>query len=522
MTLRKLLAGAAIIALFGGVGVFAYTRASAKSDSGSRDDSARPTEGKAVVRTVKPRLDPGFRISNQQIAVVEPFYQAGLRARAAGVVRAVHKDIGEPVRTGELLVEIDAPDLDADVAQREAVIGQRHKELLVSRALLRYAGAAVETAKAMIAQRTAEAKQAAAIREYKEGYLARVKGLNADKVVPDDVVSEHKRDYLAAEAAAEAAQVAIQKAKADQVEKEASLEAAQADVELKAALVGVAEKDRDRAAAAAAFARVVAPFDGVIVRRNVDPGMFVQNATSGPSEPLITVARTDLVTVVMKLPDVAAPYVSRDTDVEVTFDDLPGLTVHGKVTRFAPAIEGTDRTMRLELDVFNGSRSEFQTFVARTFAEAAAPLGTASGIGSAAAVVAAQANWPMFHKGVSDGVTVCPDFPTAGPGARPLVAGMTATMRVHLDRVAAAYLIPSSAVFSQGGKTYVLAVQDGITRQLPVRVQVNDGRMAKVAILPRPGEGGVAHDLNGNEEIVVSRQLEVGDGARVRTVLADW
>ena len=84
------------------------------------------------------------------------------------------------------------------------------------------------------------------------------------------------------------------------MEKEASQEAARTDTDLKAALVGVAEKDRDRTAAAADFARLTAPFDGVIVKRAVDPGMFVQNATTGASEPLVTLARIDLVTVAMK------------------------------------------------------------------------------------------------------------------------------------------------------------------------------------------------------------------------------
>ena len=96
-------------------------------------------------------------------------------------------------------------------------------------------------------------------------------------------------------------------------------------------------------------------------------------------------------------------------------------------------------------------------------------------------------------------------------------------MKVYLDRVSAAYLLPSSAVYSQGGKTYILVVQDGMTQQIPVRVQVNDGRMAKVALLATTGEGGTAvRELTGNEEVVVSRQMEVGDRAKVRTVVGDW
>ena len=56
-----------------------------------------------------------------------------------------------------------------------------------------------------------------------------------------------------------------------------------------------------------------------------------------------------------------------------------------------------------------------------------------------------------------------------------------------------------------------------MTRQVAVRVQVNDGRMVKVGLL-----GGSAADLTGTEEVGVSRQREVGDGAKVRTSLGDW
>jgi multidrug efflux pump subunit AcrA (membrane-fusion protein) len=517
MSRRKLAITVLAVGVVAGVGFIAYrgfTRHAGAADKARAADEA----ARVSVRTVHPKRDAEFRIANEQVAWVEPFYQAGLRARASGVIRTVPKEIGESVRAGEVLVEIDAPDLFAEVDQKEAVIRQRLEELRVSRALLRFAGAAVEAAKATVAQKQAEVKQAAATRDLRKSYLDRVQAMLNERTVQAETVYESKRDYLAAEAGLEAAQVAVQKAKADQLEKEASLDAATADIDLKSALVRVAEKDRDRAGAMADFARLTAPFDGVIIRRAVDPGMFVQNATTSATEPLVTLARTDLVTVAMKLPDVAAPYISLDTDVEVTFLDRPDLKVHGKVTRFSPVIDGQDKTMRVEVDVFNGPRAEFQEFLAETYAEAVAPIGAANGLGVATAVLAAERHRRLFHKGVSENTAVCPDVPTGGR-ARPIVPGMTATMKVYLDRVSAAYLLPASAVYGSGGKTYVLLVQNGVTKQVPVRVQVNDGRLAKVALITGPG---TVQELAGNEDVVLSRQLEVGDGVKVKAVPGDW
>ena len=249
--------------------------------------------------------------------------------------------------------------------------------------------------------------------------------------------------------------------------------------------------------------------------------MFVQNATTSSTDPLVTLARIDLVTVVMKLPDVAAPYIGPDTDAEVIFHDRPDLKVHGKVTRFSPAIDGTDKTMRVEVDIFNGSKEEFQKLLARNFAEIVAPIATCQQGGLASTLLAAERHRRFLHKGVTQGETLFPEGSLNGR-TRPIVPGMTASMKVSLDRVSTAYLIPASAVYGSGGKTYILLVQDGMTKQVAVRVQVNDGHLAKVAMLPRPGENGAAvHELTGNEEIVVTRQMEIGDGVKVKTVLGD-
>ena len=517
MTRRKLLVTLGAVGLVAVVGLVAYRGLTRKA--GAADNRAPADDGtRTGVKVIHPKKDPNFRVANEQVAWVEPFYQAGLRARASGVVRTVPKEIGESVRAGELLVEIDAPDLFADVEQKEAVIHQREEELRVSKALLGHAQAAVKAARAGVDQRKAEVKAAAATRDFKLSYFNRLQGMLNQRTVPEEPVFESKKDYLAAEATVEAADVAVTKAMADQAEKEATFEAARTDIDLKAALVRVAEKDRDRAAAMADFARLTAPFDGVIVKRAADPGMFVQNATTSNTEPLVTLARTDLVTVVMKLPESAAPYISLDTDVEVTFLDRPDLKVHGKVTRFSPVIEGQDKNMRVEVDVFNGTRAEFGEFLAKTYAECIAPLGPRSGLGVAAAVLAAERHRRLFHKGVSENTAVCPEVPT-GTRARPIVPGMTASMKVYLDRVSAAYLLPSTAVYPKAGKPYVLLVENGTTKEVPVRLQVNDGRLAKVALLTPTGS---VRELTGNEEVVLSRQLELGDGVKVKTVPGDW
>ena len=108
-----------------------------------------------------------------------------------------------------------------------------------------------------------------------------------------------------------------------------------------------------------------------MTRRVADPGRFVSSAAGGSSEPLVTVARLDLVTVVAKLPDNAAPFVSWETEATVEFAQLPGVTVTGPITRYSQAIDPTDQTMRVEVDVYNGSLADYRAMLVRTMAPAA-------------------------------------------------------------------------------------------------------------------------------------------------------
>src|SRR5262245_5011372 len=89
-----------------------------------------PAGGPQPVKVIRPKGDRDFRITTpRMLAVVEPYYQAGLRARVTGVVRFISKDIGEPVRASELVAEIDVPELKQLVYQKDAVVLQRLREV---------------------------------------------------------------------------------------------------------------------------------------------------------------------------------------------------------------------------------------------------------------------------------------------------------------------------------------------------------------------------------------------------------
>ena len=477
--------------------------------------------GPQQVKVVRPRRDPNFRITTQQFAVVEPFYQAGLRARVTGVVRSVSKDIGEPVRAGELLVDIDAPDLKQAVEQKDAVVRQRERELDVAQADLAVARNMVDAAAVAVRAKAVEIDRAKDTQAARKIDLEAVTTLFKQDAVQKNKVDAAELDYRAAERGVQVAEADVEKAKVDVAGKAASVEKVVADIELRRAFVEVGLKDRDAAATQYGFARLYAPFDGTVVARAAVPGRYV--TATGMTEPLITVARTDLVTVVAKIPDNAAAFVSWDTEALVEFSQLPGITVRGPITRYSQAIDPADQTMRVEVDVYNGPEADYRAMLGRAAAEtsvaALVPFDRAGGFAAAGAgLIRGKAD----HKGWHEGYARTPNWGPEGR-YRKLVAGTTATMRLDLEKFGESFLLPSGAVFSRAGQSYILVVEDGVTKGVPVAVQMNDGTLTKVAaVLPGAGDRQVTRELTGREVVLVTRQLEIGDGRKVTPVFDKW
>jgi multidrug resistance efflux pump len=456
-----------------------------------------------VVKVVHPKRETSLALTVDQFAVLEPYFRADLRARASGIVRHVAFDIGDKVRKDEVLIDIDVPDTEHDVARCEALILQREQELKVSYAKLKDAKALRDVSAATIKQRLAEVEGAIATRDLKKRKFARYQELAAKGSIVGSLVEEEERDLLTSESVVTSTKANVERARADYAESESKVEAAAADIDLKSAQIVVARKELDRAKAIADYSKVRAPFDGVVVRRTVDPGSFVQNATTGTSEALISIARLDIVTVAAKFPDNVAPAIVKGMQATVTMEDLPGLTIPAHITRFAPSTQNADRTMRVEIDLFNGTEEEYRRL---------------------AAAYASKKLWGT--KSSDDAMPVRAFAPSAGQHPQ-LLPGMTANIRLSLRSFGESLVLPSSTVYTRSGTSYIMVVDQGKTRQVPVRVQLNDGNITLVSIMTKRTEADgmkneVFSNLTGKEEVVLAKQLELGEGIAVKSGLSDW
>ncbi len=450
------------------------------------------------VQTMSPPKATDFTMEVRQPAYVVPYYTVDLRSRVPGPISYLVKSLGSEVKAGEKLVEIDVPDLRQDVEKKQSVILQRKSEVKLAEANMRVAAQAIAIAESRVEVKKAEVEAAEATREFRQLQLTRFEGLADDKAATLSLVAEHQRYLKAAVASSKAARAEVKKAQADKSEAEAKKDAAEDDVKLKKAMEVVAEQDRDQAKAYLDYATILAPFDGSILRRNVDPGTFVQSGATGQTEPLMTLERTDIVTVYMNVPDTFARYVREGTDAII---ELPGLRLKGQVTRRSPSLQtpAHDRTMRVEVDFYNRSEAEYRQFLARAKQNKGAKL--------------------------KDGKL--PGFPRIVWGERTisegtqLLPGTYGEMKLVLRKFSEGYLVPQRCILSRGGKPYVCLVDKNVVRLVPIEIQAEDKERAKVVLLREVGGQTVKRELSGNEELVVVKnaqgetKVSLNDGQKV-------
>lgn len=493
------LAGILLTGIGGAIWLFGFPGRGERTISAKTPTENTEVSTKAIsVKTICPRCDKNFQLTVERPANVEAYYRADLEAQVAGEVKWIQVAPGSMVEKDQLLVRIHVPDKWAVEKEKKNFVGQRETELALMQQKLKASLVAVKTAEANVELKKTLLLEAQAQTRLRETQFARL-----DQLFRKDAQDKNVRDE--ALFGLEYAQAAEKTAIASRVKAENELEDAKANVEITRAdlerakqLIEVAKADHDQAAAIAEYAMVKAPFRGVVVNRHIDPGSFVQNASTGRATPMLTLERSDIVTVAMRVPDNYAPYISAGTEAILESNDLPGLKIHGKVTRFAPSLvtAAHDRTMRVEVDLWNESPDLYRSF----FAD--------------------KKNLADLKDGLRP---ILPEAPGAAtrPQSIHLIPGTYLNMTLILKAFGEIELIPSKAIVRHGGRSSIFVVHEGKAHEMPVKVQVDDGTMAHVLILGKQGE--MLGRLANCEQVVVSNQEELSEGQAVNPVLGeDW
>jgi len=258
-------------------------------ETAERDDRPRVEIEKPKRNPAPPQLRLPGEVRAMQATV--------LGARAVGYLKKLHADLGDHVEAGQILAEIDTPEVDAQLVR---------------------ARADVTLAKASVVKSQRDLDLASSTLDRWTGFAEK------GGVTPQDL--DEKRSAKAQAAAA--------------------LEASNASV-------AAAEAEADRLAVLQQFEKVTAPFSGTITARDLDVGALVAGDLNGRGRELFRLEQVDVVRVFVDVPQPDATSIKIGGSAVVTVRNYPGREFTGKVTRNAGSLDPATRTLRCQVDVEN-------------------------------------------------------------------------------------------------------------------------------------------------------------------------
>jgi membrane fusion protein, multidrug efflux system len=228
-------------------------------------------------------------------AEIWPYLSVSLHAKVPGYVERVLVDRGSAVKEGELLINLTAPEMDAQIAEAESKVQSAEADRI-----------------------QAEAQMAAAQSTYERTQEA---AKTPGAIAGNDLVLAQKQ-----------------------------VDAAQALVNSRQKASAAAESAVKGLKAMQEYLKITAPFDGLVTDRLIHPGALV----GPPSDPaLLMIQQVSHLRVVVPVPEEDVGGIVRGANVEFTVPAYPRRTYSGKIARISDALDQKTRTMPVELDVMN-------------------------------------------------------------------------------------------------------------------------------------------------------------------------
>jgi multidrug efflux pump subunit AcrA (membrane-fusion protein) len=274
-----------------------------------RDDAPKP------VKVERVREEP-VRRSIEVVGTLAAVDEVTISSEAEGRVSKLLADLGDRVRAGQTLMELDAEKLQYNLEQQKAAL---------ARALARY-GASDSRHLPPIERTPDVVKAQAELVQAKQGF-DRAEELHRRQLVPRQTLDDAQTMLQSKQASYDSA---LQNAKN-----------LRADIDASEATAKLADRQlRDTT--------IRAPFDGYVQKRLVNLGEYVKVQT-----PVMAVVGVDPLKVTAEIPEKLAPWVKIDQAVDLHVDAYPDKTISGKVSRISPAVNTSTRAFPFEALVPN-------------------------------------------------------------------------------------------------------------------------------------------------------------------------
>jgi RND family efflux transporter MFP subunit len=244
----------------------------------------------------------------------QPYQEVELHAKVSGYIRRINVDIGDRVKSGQVIATLEVPELNAQVAASQAEV--RHSQSEIARA---QSGVALANA------------------NYVALHAAYTRLSEASNRRPGLIAAQELDD-----------------ARAKDQDAEAKINVAKSALEAAKEQLGISQADGQRVKSLEDYSIVTAPFTGVITMRYADVGSLIQAGTTSDTQsmPVVKLAQSDLLRLRMPVPEEDVPFIKTGGDVQIKLQ-ANGKTISGKIIRFTRELTASTRTMLAEVDVPN-------------------------------------------------------------------------------------------------------------------------------------------------------------------------
>ena len=294
-----------------------------------------------VVGVVKP-IVKDLDVKLSYTADVLPLQQVSVFAKVNGYIKRLGADLGDFVKEGQMLVEVDAPELNAAVEGSRASVAQAESSLKVAESNLASAHAAVINQQANLVKAQAVAKNDTRNADrfnnlHEQGFIAAMDRDNA------------KTNAESSEAALKAAEALLDVAKTQVETAKSQVALARSNVDGARAAMKITQTNLDNT-------RITAPFAGYISQRNLYPGASVNSQAAGTSNSSIGILVLQDLRIVKVQVEVQERDISRvkiGSVAKVYVDAYPGRVFDAKAARIVHSLDPRTRTLGVEMEIAN-------------------------------------------------------------------------------------------------------------------------------------------------------------------------
>jgi RND family efflux transporter MFP subunit len=280
----------------------------ASARAGSKPESTLPEV--AAAKVVRRPMGRSLTVSSELV----PFQEIDVFAKESGYVKQLLVDYGSHVKQDQLLAVLEIPELQANIQQDESAIRSMADQ--------------VTNAEHQLGRVEAQHK---------------VLHLEYDRI---NSVAQNKPGLVA--------QQEVDDVQGRDLAAEAQVESAKSNVEMFRSNLASSQAKLEHDKALFDYARITAPFSGVVTQRYANLGTLMQAGTNSSTQamPLVKLSKEDLYRLVIPVPETYVSNVVIGNPVSVRVPAL-NQTFPGKVARFSWDLRQQTRTMHTEVDVQN-------------------------------------------------------------------------------------------------------------------------------------------------------------------------